>query len=31
MQIDFKAEVEEISKPVGPGFLVLEKNKYTQK
>lgn len=30
MQINFKAEVEEISIPVGPGFLVLEKSKYTK-
>lgn len=30
MQINFKAEGEEISIPVGSGFLVLEKNKYTK-
>lgn len=30
MRINFKAEVKEISIPVGPGFLVLGKNKYTK-
>lgn len=30
MQINFKAGTEEISIPVGPGFLVSEKNEYTE-
>lgn len=30
MQINFKAGTEEISIPVGPGFLVSEKNEYTK-